>query len=67
MAAPNVSGIASVLRSFYPKYSASKIKEIILESGIQMYSSLKIPSSDNIETPNFSKCYLYNALLYASK
>ena len=38
---PNVSGIASVLRSFYPKYSASKIKEIILESGIQMYSSLK--------------------------
>ena len=72
MAAPNVSGIASVLRSFYPKYSASKIKEIILESGIQMYSSLKIPSSDNIETPNFfSKTgklvNLYNALLYASK
>ena len=72
MATPNVSGIASVLLSFYPKYSASKIKEIILESGIQMYSSLKIPSSENVETSNFfSKTgklvNLYNALLYASK
>ena len=55
MAAPNVSGIASVLRSFYPKYSASKIKEIILESGIQMYSSLKIPSSEKIEALIFSQ------------
>ena len=72
MAAPNVSGLASVLRSFYPKFSAEKIKEIILESGIQMFSNLKIPSSDKIETPNFfSKtgklANLYNALLYASK
>ena len=35
MAAPNVSGIASVLRSFYPKYSASKIKEIISNLGFK--------------------------------
>ncbi len=71
MAAPNITGIAAVLRSFYSKYSASKIKEIILKSGINMHSSLKIPSSNDFENPNyFSKtgkiANLYNALLYGS-
>tara|TARA_B100000989_G_scaffold297336_1_gene282861 strand:- start:2726 stop:4282 length:1557 start_codon:yes stop_codon:yes gene_type:complete len=71
MAAPNITGIASVLRSFYSKYSASKIKKIILESGINMHLSLKIPSSNDVENPTyFSKtgklANLYNALLYSS-
>ena len=44
MAAPYVSGVAAVLRSFYPKYSAEKIKKIILKSGVPMYSKLTMPS-----------------------
>jgi len=32
MAAPVVSGMAAVLRSYYPEYSAERIKEIILSS-----------------------------------
>lgn len=72
MAAPNVSGVAAVLRSFYPRFSASKIKKIILESGIPMYSKLKVPSEKENHNPYYySKTgklvNLYNALLYASK
>jgi len=32
MAAPVISGMAAVLRSYYPEYSAERIKEIILSS-----------------------------------
>ena len=34
MAAPHISGVAAVLRSFYPKLSASSIKNIILNSAL---------------------------------
>ncbi|MGB1171651.1 MAG: S8 family peptidase [Flavobacteriaceae bacterium] len=72
MAAPYVSGVAAVLRSFYPKYSAEKIKKIILKSGVPMYSKLTMPSGYETRSPDFySKSgklvNLYNALLYASK
>ena len=72
MAAPYVSGVAAVLRSFYPKYSAEKIKKIIIESGVPMYSKLTMPSGYETRSPDFySKSgklvNLYNALLYASK
>ncbi|MGC6423075.1 MAG: S8 family serine peptidase [Flavobacteriaceae bacterium] len=72
MAAPNVSGVAAVLRSFYPKYKAAKIKKIILDSGLPMYSQLKVPSGDGLEKPKYFSqsgkiVNLYNALLAASK
>ena len=72
MAAPNVSGVAAVLRSFYPKYSAKTIKKIILASGVPMYYQLDRPDSDEQENPTFFAqtgkiVNLYNALLTASK
>jgi len=72
MAAPNLTGVAVVLRSFYPKLSASSIKNIIMESGIDMYKSLSKPNSEDVSDPkNFSKSgktvNLYNALLLASE
>ena len=72
MAAPNVSGVAAVLRSFYPNYSAAKIKKIILDSGLPMYYELFVPSGEETKNPSFfSKTgkivNLYNALLTASK
>jgi subtilisin family serine protease len=36
MASPVVSGIASLIMSYFPKLSAKKVKEIILESGIDI-------------------------------
>tara|TARA_B110000444_G_C18845752_1_gene601865 strand:+ start:918 stop:2504 length:1587 start_codon:yes stop_codon:yes gene_type:complete len=71
MAAPNVTGVAVVLRSFYPKLSASSIKHILMSSGVDMNKTLKKPKSDDILDPNsFSRSgktvNLYNALLFAS-
>ena len=71
MAAPHISGVAAVLRSFYPKLSASSIKSIILNSGISMNKKLKEPGSENILEPNSMSltgktANLYNALIYAS-
>ena len=71
MAAPNVTGVAAVIRSFYPKLSAASIKQIIMSSGIQMNDKLKQPDSDDIlGRDSFSisgkTVNLYNALLYAS-
>ena len=71
MAAPHISGVAAVLRSFYPKLSASSIKNIILNSGISMNKKLKEPGSENILEPNSMSLTgktvnLYNALIYAS-
>jgi subtilisin family serine protease len=71
MAAPNVTGVAAILRSFYPKLSASSIKHILMASGINMNKTLKKPNSEEVLDPySFSisgkTVNLYNALLYAS-
>ncbi len=71
MAAPNVTGVAVVLRSFYPKLSASSIKHILMSSGVDMNEKLNKPNSDDVLEPySFSisgkTVNLYNALLFAS-
>ena len=71
MAAPSVSGVAAIIRSFYPKLKAPTVKRILLESGSPMYKSLYSPKSQEIVTPEeLSKSgkivNLYNALLLAS-
>jgi len=72
MAAPSVSGVAAIIRSFYPNLRASTIKKILLESGTPMYKSLYSPESQEIVSPEaLSKSgkivNLYNALLLASR
>ena len=67
----DASGGVSVLRSFYPKLSASSIKHILMASGIQMNDKLKKPNSEEIFGANYfsvsgKTVNLYNALLYAS-
>jgi subtilisin family serine protease len=71
MAAPSVSGVAAVIRSFYPNLKAPTVKRILLESGSPMYKSLYSPESQEIVPPKeLSKSgkivNLYNALLLAS-
>ncbi|MFL2633818.1 MAG: S8 family serine peptidase [Candidatus Marisimplicoccus sp.] len=70
MASPVVAGIASLIMSYFPKLSAKKVKEIILESGIDI--DLKI---ENLGEKKHFKDYsksgklvnAYNALILASR
>ena len=34
MAAPEVAGVAAMLRSYYPQFSAAQIKQIIMQTGV---------------------------------
>jgi len=70
MASPVVAGIASLIMSYFPKLSAKKVKEIILESGIDL--DLEIENlGDNKHFREYSKSgklvNAYNALILASK
>ena len=42
MAAPAVSGVAALIRSYYPQFTASEVKRIILESVVKPTQKVKI-------------------------
>ena len=74
MAAPMVSGVAALLRSYYPKLSAKQVKEIIMESGVSYNSMVNVPGTQGKEQKPFSDfsrsgrvVNAYNALLMAEK
>ncbi len=71
MAAPNVSGVAAVLRSYFPKISAPQIKQILIKSGLPIYSQILDPEEGGLISPSkISRSgkvvNLYNALIFAS-
>ena len=71
MAAPNVSGVAAVVRSFFPKLKAHQVKKILMDSGMPLYPSVKNPDSGSLVHPKTlsrsgKMVNLYNALIYAS-
>ena len=70
MASPVVAGVASLIMSYFPRLSAKKVKEIILESGIDI--DLEIGNlGDKKNFNEYSKSgkliNAYNALILASK
>ena len=70
MASPVVAGIASLIMSYFPRLSAKKVKEIILESGIDI--DIEIGNlGDKKNFKEYSKSgklvNAYNALILASK
>jgi len=70
MASPVVAGIASLIMSYFPRLSAKKVKEIILESGVDI--DLEIGNlGDKKNFNEYSKSgkliNAYNALILASK
>ena len=71
MAAPNASGVAAVVRSFFPRLSAAEVKRVLMDSGLPLFDRIKLPGSERLSTPE-SICSsgklinLYNALIYAS-
>ena len=69
MAAPAVSGVASLILSYFPKTSAKKLKKIILESGIDFNFNVKHDNKD-VSFDKLSKTgkiiNAYNSLILAS-
>ena len=76
MAAPEVAGVAALIRSYYPKLSASQVKHIIMDSGIEFHNQAIKPAKANLipKKVNFGELSVsgkilnaYNALLMAEQ
>ena len=73
MAAPAVSGVAALIRSFYPKLSAVQVKQILMQSGLTTKTALLVPGQ-NGKTARFNEVAksgkmlnAYNALILADQ
>lgn len=72
MASPNVAGVATLIRSYYPKLTAPQVKQILMDSGIA--SPLTVKLGETKESRAFKDASssgkmvnAYNALLMADK
>ena len=73
MASPEVAGIATLVRSYYPELSASQVKQIIMNSGTKIdlkvlkpgTKEMLVPFSDLSVTGKVANAY--NALVLAEK
>jgi cell wall-associated protease len=71
MAAPNASGVAAVIRSYFPKLSAAEVKRVLMNSGMPLFDRIKLPGTEKFSKPEIVSrsgklINLYNALIYAS-
>lgn len=73
MAAPNVAGVAALIRSYYPKLTAKQVKHILMDSGVAIESEV-IVGGKPADTRPFSALSksgkivnAYNALQMAEK
>lgn len=73
MASPNATGVAAMIRSYYPTLKAWEVKEIMKESGIAIDGKV-IVSGDKNDKRNFKDIStsgtivnLYNALILAER
>ena len=79
MAAPSTAGVAALVRSYYPKLTASQVKHILMNSGTLITFDVIKPGSQSRENPTGEKVPFtdlsvsgrvvnaYNALLMADK
>ncbi len=73
MAAPAVAGVAALIRSYYPNLTAAQVKQVILDSGIEITSKVVVGGdASNVQSfTALSKtgkiANAYNALIMASK
>ncbi|WP_185154072.1 S8 family serine peptidase [Fulvivirga sp. M361] len=72
LAAPLVSGVAGLIRSYYPELSANQVKRIIIESSLQVNHGVLVPGGKGDEIKPFSELCgsggilnAYNAMLLA--
>ena len=75
MAAPNVAGVAALIRAYYPSLTASQVKHIIMDSGTTVNNAFTLAGSGEAKTQTtlgaISKTgkivNAYNALVLAEK
>lgn len=73
MAAPNVAGVAALIRSYYPKLTASQVKHILMDSGVAINKDVVVGGNPNDVRPfkELSKTgrivNAYNAILMANE
>ena len=72
MASPNVAGVATLIRSYYPSLTAKQVKQIIMESGTSLTNTVTV--GEDKHKVNFKEASksgkivnAYNALLLAEK
>ncbi len=72
MASPNAAGVATLIRSYYPKLKASQVKHILMDSGVLLPTNVVLgenkevkPASESSKTAKMVNAY--NALLMAEK
>lgn len=73
MAAPAVAGVAALIRSYYPKLTAAQVKQVILNSGLDIKTKVIVggnaddvkPFADIVKSGKIVNAY--NALIMASK
>ena len=73
MAAPAVTGIAAIIRGYYPQLSAKQVKQIIMDSGLSTEATVVLGGDAN-NTSKFQNlstsgkmANLYNALILADQ
>ena len=73
MAAPAVAGVAALIRSYYPKLTASQVKQVLMDSGLAVKTNVITGGDAKNVNPfgDLSKSgkmvNAYNALIMASK
>jgi subtilisin family serine protease len=72
MASPNVAGVATLIRSYYPSLTAVQVKQVIMESGMPLKNTVLL--GEDKHKANFADASksgrivnAYNALLLAKK
>ncbi len=51
MAAPQVAGVAAMIRAYYPQLSASQVKHIIMNSGTKIDLEVLLPKAEGKKVP----------------
>ena len=73
MASPNVAGVAALIRSYFPKLTATQVKHILMDSGVAIDKEVMVAGNakDNRPFAELSKTgkivNAYNALLMAEE
>lgn len=65
MAAPQVAGVAALVRSYYPELTASQVKKVIMDSGIEYTKKVIIPGTDS-EKADFTVLSVSGKILNAN-
>ncbi len=63
MAAPNATGVAALIRAYYPKLNASEVKRILMDSGVSVNKEVKMGD----KSKSGKMINAYNALLMAQE